>query len=196
MLIVDINQEKKCLDLAEGAARCFALNPGHYICVEGDTLAPEAGGLLAIRWDNCTVMVVELSDSIPLLYSTHDLGVGELEDAQAPDGKNRLEAELARVTKSRKRITELLCGKIQRQRADLKRLHEAHSQDREIWREKHVLMEELSLARERALEVEKVKGQLDMTQTLLRIEEKCNRDLCLQLQKTRDELAKLKASLT
>lgn len=67
MRIVNFTQDKEARDFAAKACICFKENPSYYVYTHGD---PEAGKLMAVRWNSFTVLVVKLDDNfVPELHS-------------------------------------------------------------------------------------------------------------------------------
>jgi hypothetical protein len=79
---MDITQDKEIADFATKAAVAFSKNPAIYTWAISD---PQAGHLLAIRWNSSHVMVVKLDpDMSPRLYSTWEMIACELPPIHRP----------------------------------------------------------------------------------------------------------------
>jgi hypothetical protein len=72
MKLVKLREGRAMARFAERAAEHFHAHPAHYTFADGD---PEAGELLAIRWNCATVMIIKPEDD-PVLYDSEEL-IGE-----------------------------------------------------------------------------------------------------------------------
>tara|TARA_R110002050_G_scaffold191532_6_gene326337 strand:- start:4635 stop:5102 length:468 start_codon:yes stop_codon:yes gene_type:complete len=76
MILINLSAENERAAFARDAAQYFRDNPLTYTYAKGD---PEAGKLLAVRWNGVTVMVLRIEEaSTPVLYRSHDLIAGEI----------------------------------------------------------------------------------------------------------------------
>ena len=76
--MVNVSREQEAAIFAKLAAAYFKNDPHAYTFDGGDD-EPSAGKLMAIRWNDFTVLVLQVAEEFPVsLYSTHELGVGEL----------------------------------------------------------------------------------------------------------------------
>lgn len=81
MNIIYHRDEVAQASFAKAAAKHFYENPKSYTYALAD---PAPGELLAIRWNNCTVLIVRLSEShTPALYPTSQWFDGVLPPIQA-----------------------------------------------------------------------------------------------------------------
>ena len=71
MISVSIDHDNMCADFAKAAHAHFLANPNHHTFTKDEL---QEGELLAIRWNENAIVVVQLDDFFkPRLYSTYQL---------------------------------------------------------------------------------------------------------------------------
>lgn len=73
MILMNPSLDRRMHELAIAAADHFRAHPRSYTFQWED--APEAGQAVALRWNECTIMVLRLDDLAPRLYSTSDMAI-------------------------------------------------------------------------------------------------------------------------